>query len=103
MKFTNQERNTVLAALRVYQGSELPTTIRGIATNGETQPPMSSDGIDALCEKLNFSKSKPRGRPRIHQDKQEAVAALRAAHVTIKEIAKRLKISRRTVYRLLNP
>ena len=54
-----EERNTVLAALRVYQRSGYgnpaaqPDWISDLASNGGTEHPVDDKGIDALCEKVN--------------------------------------------------
>ena len=50
------ERNTVLAALRLYQG-QIDTgeaeAVQDIATNGGAHAPLTVAEIDALCERLN--------------------------------------------------
>ena len=54
-----EERNTLLAALRVYQRSGYgnpaaqPNWVSDLASNGGTERPFDDDGIDALCEKVN--------------------------------------------------
>ena len=54
-----EERNTLLAALRVYQRSGYgnptaqPNWVSDLASNGGTERPFDADGIDALCEKAN--------------------------------------------------
>lgn len=62
MKLTNQELNTILAALRFYQDEGMcepdnrSDGIHDIATNGNADISMDLEGIDALCEKLNLDK-----------------------------------------------
>lgn len=59
--FTQQEKNTIMAALRYYQenGQGEPENrsdaIHEIATNGDTETSMDAAGIDALCQKLNIA------------------------------------------------
>ena len=49
-----RELATVLAALRVYQGSEdIGDEVRQIATNGGTVKALTQREIDGLCERLN--------------------------------------------------
>ena len=59
---TGAERDTVLAALRVFQAKaaydggvcgEQLTAIIDIATNGGAHPALDVDAIDALCERIN--------------------------------------------------
>jgi hypothetical protein len=56
-----QERNTILAALRVYQRSgygepaKQPDWVFDLASNGETEITLNDEAIDALCEKVNLS------------------------------------------------
>jgi hypothetical protein len=60
MDLTGQERNTILAALRFYQHSGMATPanradwLHDIATNNDSDISMDDEGIDGLCEKLNF-------------------------------------------------
>ncbi len=56
----SQHLNTILAALRFYQEEGLADSpvkrgdgIHDIATNGDTDISLDSDGIDELCELLN--------------------------------------------------
>lgn len=59
LKLDEQERNTILAALRFYQAKgqgdpvNRSSDIHDIATNGDTEASMDDEGIDGLCEKLN--------------------------------------------------
>lgn len=56
MKLSDQELNTVLAALRLWQMQrerDIPGSILEIATAGDTVDPLDSDEIDSLCERLN--------------------------------------------------
>lgn len=59
MTLNNQDRNTILAALRFYQenGQGDPDNrsdeIHGIATGGGEDVSMDGAGIDDLCERLN--------------------------------------------------
>ena len=56
-----QELNTILAALRFYQEEEMTEpdnrsdAIHDIATNGNQETSMEDEGVDSLCEKLNFA------------------------------------------------
>lgn len=56
---TNQERNTILAALRLYQRhlnleyGSVPEAITEIATDGGEHDPLLIEDIDELCEALN--------------------------------------------------
>lgn len=56
-----QELNTILAALRFYQEEEMTEpdnrsdAIHDIATNGDQETSMDDQGVDELCEKLNFA------------------------------------------------
>lgn len=60
MNITNQERNTILAALRHYQQDGMgepdnrSDAIHDIATNGGADISMDAAGIDALCQKINL-------------------------------------------------
>lgn len=55
----SQDRNTILAALRYYQSRGMgepgnrSDEIHDIATNGDTDISMDSDGIDELCQRIN--------------------------------------------------
>lgn len=55
----DQDRNTILAALRAYQANgycepaNMPDWLFDIATNEEETISMDSAGIDDLCERLN--------------------------------------------------
>lgn len=57
---TNQERNTILAALRFYQLKGMGTpanrseAIHAIATNGGEDISLDDAGIDELCVKIVF-------------------------------------------------
>ncbi len=59
INISNQEFNTILAALRYYQWDGLgdpvnrPAEIHDIATDGGDQISMDDAGIDALCERIN--------------------------------------------------
>lgn len=56
ISITEAERNTIIAALRYFQYTEpdcLGDHIDDIATNGQTDAALSTDEIDALCEKIN--------------------------------------------------
>lgn len=62
-EFSSAERDTVLAALRVYQGAGYcdpecrPPLISAIATNeGENPTALNEAQIDALCERLNCTR-----------------------------------------------
>ncbi|KAA0573418.1 hypothetical protein [Azospirillum sp. Sh1] len=65
MKITNQERDTILAALRFYQSKGMgdpfnrPDDIHDIATNGGDGISLDDAGIDALCERLNVEQEGP--------------------------------------------
>lgn|GEM_PF-1896059 len=54
------ELATILAALRFYQGegqgdpSNRRVDIQVIATDGDTQLSLNTEGIDALCERINL-------------------------------------------------
>lgn len=56
-----EDINTILAALRFYQQqgqgepSNRSSAIHDIATDCDEQVSLDSDGIDDLCERLNFS------------------------------------------------
>lgn len=56
---SDQERNTLLVALRVYQRcgygnrAAQPEWVSDLASNGDTGSALDDDGIDALCEKVN--------------------------------------------------
>jgi hypothetical protein len=56
---TGRQRDTILAALRVYQqacdscGGDMPMDIDEIATNGGTQDALDLTEIDQLCEEIN--------------------------------------------------
>lgn len=57
--FTPQELGTVLAALRYWQdgpakGKGVSVALFEVATDDGKMEPLDSDGIDALCERLNF-------------------------------------------------
>ncbi len=60
MNLTPQELNTVLAALRYYQEKGMGDPycrsdyIHEIATNGGEDISLDSEGIDDLCDRLNF-------------------------------------------------
>ena len=59
LAMSDEERNTLLAALRVYQRSGYgnpaaqPTWVSDLASNGGTDSALDDDGIDELCEKVN--------------------------------------------------
>lgn len=59
MRVTQQERNTILAALRYYQKQGLgdpqmrPVDIHDIATDGDCDTSLNDAGIDVLCERIN--------------------------------------------------
>lgn len=61
VKLTEQELDTILAALRYYQGmgmgepSNRSDDIHDIATNGGKGISLNGEGIDALCERLNWA------------------------------------------------
>lgn len=65
MKITNQERDTILAALRFYQSKGLgdpanrPDEIHDIATCGGEGISLDDAGIDDLCERLNVEQEAP--------------------------------------------
>ncbi|MFP3637683.1 hypothetical protein [Paraburkholderia sp. SIMBA_054] len=58
---SSQDRNTILAALRFYQSAGMgdpvnqSDEIHDLATNGNEDISMDSDGIDDLCERVNTS------------------------------------------------
>lgn len=60
------DRNTILAALRVYQHAGMgepinrPDDIHDIATNNGRDISMDDDGIDDLCERVNSAPSERR-------------------------------------------
>lgn len=64
---SDQELNTVLAALRFYQSkgfseaSERRTIdfVESIATNEGTQEALNDDGIEKLCQRINTEDIKP--------------------------------------------
>lgn len=52
--FDLAEISAVLAGLRLLQSSaEVPASINEIMTSGGDIDPLSLDGIDALCERIN--------------------------------------------------
>lgn len=57
---TSQDRNTILAALRYYQANgqgdpaNRSSDIQDIATNGDKDISMDDEGIDDLCERINY-------------------------------------------------
>ncbi len=59
LAMSDQDRNTILAALRYYQMQGLgdptnrPDAIHNIATGDETEISLDADGIDELCERIN--------------------------------------------------
>lgn len=59
VEITRQEFNTILAALRFYQGAgqgdpaNRSDSIHDIATDFDSDISMDAEGIDSLCEKLN--------------------------------------------------
>ena len=59
LAMSDEERNTLLAALRVYQQrgygnpAAQPTWVSDLASNGATERPLDDNEIDALCEKVN--------------------------------------------------
>jgi hypothetical protein len=56
MKLTDQERDVILAALRLWQstsGYDISSELWQIATNGGQRAPLGDEGIDDLCERLN--------------------------------------------------
>ena len=66
MKFTNSERDTILAALRYWQATleEADGHTIGdfkryelVATNCEEHKALTADEIDDLCEKVNTTKA----------------------------------------------
>ena len=67
MQLTNLERDTILAALRVYQSfvlhdyqealTDFDPNLAEIATNGGEHEPLTRDEVGKLCEKLNFLES----------------------------------------------
>lgn len=58
-RISAEERDTILAALRVYQqvydqtGGDLPNDILAIATNGGPHEPIDLESVDTLCERIN--------------------------------------------------
>lgn len=67
MKLTNRELATVLAALRLWQDSDLEMQgdadarrFLAIAEDGGRVRSLSDEEIDALCERLNAGRPKPR-------------------------------------------
>lgn len=75
LSVSSQELSTILAALRYYQEEnqgepeERSDRIHAIATDDDNETSMNTDGIDALCERINFSgvhdddSGKPSGPP----------------------------------------
>jgi hypothetical protein len=58
MKLTFRELSTVLAALRLYQGSmddsaQVTSVLRDIASDDGRIEPLTPDEIDRLCEEMN--------------------------------------------------
>lgn len=57
---SDQDVNTILAALRTYQQcgygdpGQRPDDIHDLATNGDEQISMDDESIDRLCERINF-------------------------------------------------
>ena len=49
----DRELHTVLAALRYFQGRQVPLMIEEIANNAGEIEPLSEEEIDSLCVKLN--------------------------------------------------
>lgn len=58
-RISAEERDTILAALRVYQqiydqtGGDLPDAIFAIATNSGAHEPIDLESADNLCERIN--------------------------------------------------
>ncbi|RFC64747.1 hypothetical protein [Mesorhizobium denitrificans] len=58
-RISAEERDTILAALRVYQqvydqtGGDLPDDILAIATNSGAHEPIDLESVDTLCERIN--------------------------------------------------
>lgn len=59
VRLSDQEVNTILAALRTYQAAGYgdpfarPDDIHEIATRGDEQISMDDEGINSLCERIN--------------------------------------------------
>ena len=54
MEFNAVERDTILAALRLWQRTkEIPQGILDIATNGGAHAVIEDNDIDELCERIN--------------------------------------------------
>jgi len=55
--FTSEQRDTVLAALRLWQRAmergELPSSLIDIATNSDAHGILDPDSIDEICETIN--------------------------------------------------
>lgn len=79
MKLTNQERNTILAALRYYQDEGMcepdnrSDDLHDIATNGNADISLDIEGVDALCVKLNLDYDN------LEEEEEDAADALIAA------------------------
>lgn len=58
MKLNAPELNAILAGLRLLQScSAMPVDVADIASNGGQCDPLSDDGIDDLCQRLNCADS----------------------------------------------
>lgn len=54
----NRQRDTILAALRNYQGTYHRIELTEIATNGGEHTELDAEEIDELCESLNMEHEK---------------------------------------------
>ena len=58
MKLNAPELNAILAGLRLLQSRRaLPVDVADIASNGGECDPLSDDGIDDLCQRINCAES----------------------------------------------
>jgi hypothetical protein len=72
VKLTNAERDTILAALRRWQGYPAAREADSIATNGGKHKPLDNAEIERICKRMTKKERKRDAAPLLRQSNNGA-------------------------------